>query len=113
MTDVTIVEDNNNRTVTGCSGVYYTLDDTTPTKASTLYTGPISFSDSTVVKFIGIDRAENEGAVQRASYVKNYSDNAGAAGPLGLGLILLPWLCWRARRNGQSTVCIGSKRGVM
>ena len=92
-------EDERNRTITGCSGVYYTLDDSTPSVNSTLYTGPISFSDSTIIKYIAIDRAGNDSIVQRASYVKNYSDNAGAAGPLGLGLLLLPWLCWRVRSH--------------
>ncbi len=90
-------EDNSNRTATGCSGVYYTLDDTTPTINSTLYTGPITFSESTIIKFIAIDHAGNEGVVERASYVRNYSDNAGSAGPIGL-ILLLPWLYWRTRR---------------
>jgi len=87
------------RTETGCAAIYYTLDESTPTQASTLYTGPFSFSESTVVKYIAVDFAGNEGAVERASYVRNYSDNVGATGPSGIGLVLLPWLCWRYRRN--------------
>ncbi|MCF6324663.1 MAG: chitobiase/beta-hexosaminidase C-terminal domain-containing protein [Gammaproteobacteria bacterium] len=91
--------DDNDRFITGCRGVYYTLDDSTPTTASTLYTGPIRLSDSTVVKFIAVDHIGNESIIQRASYVKNYSENAGAIGPLSAGLLLLPWLCWRFRRH--------------
>jgi len=101
ITGVTSIEDEQNRTVTGCSGVYYTLDDSTPTLASALYTGPVSFSGNTVVKFIAIDRAGNVGLVQRASYIKNYSDNAGAVGPLGLSVLLLPWLFRRAQSRDK------------
>jgi len=93
--------DENERFITGCSGVYYTLDNSTPTKESALYTGPIHLSESTVVQFIAEDHASNLGTTQRASYVKNYSENVGAIGPLGSGLLLLPWLCWhfRSRRH--------------
>jgi hypothetical protein len=91
--------DENDRFVTGCKGVYYTLDNSTPTQASTLYTGPIQISASTVVKFIAVDHANNEGRVQRASYVKNYSGNVGAFGPLAGGLLLLPLLAWRFGRR--------------
>jgi len=91
--------DEDDRYVTGCSGVYYTLDDSVPTQSSTLYTGPISISASTVVKFIAVDHAGNEGRVQRASYIKNYSENVGAFGPLAGGLLLLPLLVWRFSRR--------------
>jgi len=91
--------DENDRFVTGCSGVYYTLDNSTPTQASALYTGPISISASTVVKFMAVDHAGNEGRVQRASYIKNYSENVGAFGPLAGGFLLLPLLVWRFSRR--------------
>ena len=91
--------DENDRFVTGCKGVYYTLDNSTPTQASTLYTGSIQISASTVVKFIAVDHAGNEGRVQRASYIKNYSENVGAFGPLAGGLLLLPLLAWRFGRR--------------
>jgi len=105
--------DENDRFVTGCSGVYYTLDDSTPTQASTLYTGPIQISASTVVKFIAVDHAGNEGRVQRASYIKNYSENVGAFGPLAGGLLLLPLLAWRFCRR-RSLVTQGYRdRGLV
>jgi len=90
--------DDNDRVITGCRGIYYTLDDSTPTTASLLYTGPIHLSDSSVVKFIAVDHIGNISTPKRASYVKNYSKNAGAIGPLSGGLLLLPWLYWRFRR---------------
>ncbi len=91
--------DENDNVITGCSGVYYTLDNSTPTTASMLYTGPFRLSDSTVVKFIALDRIGNQSILKRSSYVKNYSDNVGAIGPLGGGLLLLSWLCWRFHRH--------------
>lgn len=108
-------EDENDRAETGCAAVYYTLDESEPTVASALYTGALSFSESTVIKFIAIDFGGNLGAVQRASYVRNYSDNAGASGPLALALILLSWW-WQRKCKWQNSPGVSgarNERGVV
>ncbi|WP_158079893.1 chitobiase/beta-hexosaminidase C-terminal domain-containing protein [Archangium sp. Cb G35] len=43
----------------GCAGTYYTLDGSTPTTGSTRFTGPISLSSDTTLKFFSVDKAGN------------------------------------------------------
>jgi FtsP/CotA-like multicopper oxidase with cupredoxin domain len=67
------------------SNIYYTLDGTTPTTASTLYSGVISLPASTTVKYFALDPAGNAETVNSAVYTMHTSDmvanvaiNAGA-----------------------------------
>ncbi len=48
--------------------IYYTTDGSTPTTASTSYSGPIKVSSSETLKFIGVDQAGNSSAVQTQTY---------------------------------------------
>ena len=48
--------------------IYYTLNGTTPTSKSTLYTKPITISSTSTLKYIAIDAANNKSAI----YVQNY-----------------------------------------
>ncbi|MEO5334121.1 MAG: chitobiase/beta-hexosaminidase C-terminal domain-containing protein [Magnetococcus sp. YQC-5] len=41
----------------GCSLIYYTLDGSTPTISSTLYSAPIAVSSSKVLKYIAVDKS--------------------------------------------------------
>ncbi|MEO5333847.1 MAG: chitobiase/beta-hexosaminidase C-terminal domain-containing protein [Magnetococcus sp. YQC-5] len=41
----------------GCAGIYYTLDGSTPTTSSTRYTAPVVLSANTVLKYIAVDQA--------------------------------------------------------
>jgi PKD repeat protein/methionine-rich copper-binding protein CopC len=49
--------------------IYYTLDGTTPTISSTLYSGPISIDTTTVLKFFAVDDAGNASPVQSKNYI--------------------------------------------
>ena len=53
---------------TGCNGIYYTEDGTTPTTTSTLYTVPLTASSSTTLTFMAQDLAGNQSGVQNAAY---------------------------------------------
>jgi PKD repeat protein len=48
--------------------IYYTTDGATPTSSSALYTGPISISKTTMLKFIAVDSAGNTSPVQTETY---------------------------------------------
>jgi hypothetical protein len=48
--------------------IYYTTDLSTPTAASTAYTGPITISATTVLKFIAVDAKGNESDVALEGY---------------------------------------------
>jgi len=54
----------------GTSGaaIYYTVDGTTPTKASTLYSAPIVITDPVTIKAIGTKTGMNNSAVLSAAY---------------------------------------------
>lgn len=48
----------------GCLATYYTIDGTTPSRASTPYTGPIALWSRTTLKYFSIDNAGNTEAVK-------------------------------------------------
>jgi hypothetical protein len=54
--------------------IYYTLDGSAPTTASTVYTGPIAVNSTTTIKYFAKDTAGNASAVQTAVYTINIAD---------------------------------------
>jgi len=65
----------------GCVATYYTTDGTTPTVASPVYTGPITISANTTLRFFSRDNAGNSGAVQTQTYVIDASAPTTTASP--------------------------------
>jgi hypothetical protein len=57
-------------TTTGAS-IYYTLDGSTPTSSSTLYTGPITVGVSETINAIGIENGFTSSSVASAAYTIN------------------------------------------
>jgi hypothetical protein len=56
-------------TTTPASAIYYTIDGSTPTNAKTLYTGPITVSETTTLKAITIKFGMTSSSVFSGSYV--------------------------------------------
>lgn len=52
----------------GCAGLWYTLDGSTPTRASTRYVGPVSVPASATLRFVALDGAGNASPLGAESY---------------------------------------------
>lgn len=69
--------------------IYYTLDATTPTTSSQIYTGPLSITTSTIINAIATAPGMSDSAVGTASYIiSNGQTNTGGGG--GGGVVYTP-----------------------
>ena len=85
----------------GCAATYYTVDGSNPSAFSPQYTGPITLTDNTILKFYSVDNYGNVEAWKVEEYVNNRG-KVGAVSPLVwiaalLFLMLRPVLRGRAR----------------
>jgi len=54
---------------TGCAATHYTVDGSTPTAASPLYTGPIAIADNATLRFFSVDAQGNAETPRQEIYV--------------------------------------------
>lgn len=67
-------------TATKNAKIFYTLDGTTPTESSSLYTGPITISDSVTLKAIAVKTNLETSPVLTEVYTKQASNNTNNSG---------------------------------
>jgi hypothetical protein len=68
-------------TVNGTATVYYTLDGSTPTTSSSVYSSPLSISATTTLKAFARDTAGNQSAVQTVTYTLDTTQPADTTAP--------------------------------
>ncbi|GEM_PF-3107567 len=68
---------------TGCDKIYYTMDGTTPTTSSKVYSTPLIITDSTVLKFIATDKVGNTGVPKTETYTYDIIAPVTTATPAG------------------------------
>lgn len=66
-----VITCNDGSSSSGCDKIYYTLDGTTPTTASSVYSGTITISSTKTLKYFARDKAGNAEAVKTTTYAIN------------------------------------------
>ena len=63
--------------------IYYTTNGTNPTTSSNIYTGPITISSSTILKYLAIDLAGNPSPIYTQTYTIDTIPPTASANPTG------------------------------
>jgi hypothetical protein len=71
---------------TGGATIYYTTDGSTPTTASSVYTGPITFTQTTTVRLMAAESGMTSSAVASAAYTIQRQSFTLTVNKTGLGL---------------------------
>ncbi len=66
-----------------CAQTHYTLDGSTPTRSSPVYTGPLTLSSNVTLKFFSVDTVGNTGPVVTEQYTFDTVAPVTAASPVG------------------------------
>jgi hypothetical protein len=85
-------------------GIYYTLDGSTPTTASYVYSSPLTISYPTTLKFFSMDMAGNTESVKTESYTVDTIAPATTASPEG-GTFLTPQSVSLSCTDGTGSGC--------
>jgi hypothetical protein len=67
----------------GCAATYYTTNGSSPTPASTLYTGPVLLTTTTTLKFFSVDAVGHAGPVVTQEYTFDRTAPTTGASPAG------------------------------
>lgn len=76
----------------GCASIHYTLDDSTPTAGSAVYSAAINISSTTTLKFLAVDGVGNQSSVQSETYTLSLpAAPTGVSAIEGSGQVTLTW----------------------
>lgn len=67
----------------GCAGTYYTVDGSAPTTSSIRYTGPVSVTATTTLRFFSMDIAGNVEVARTEQYTLDTTPPVTTASPVG------------------------------
>ena len=89
-------------TGSGCDMIYYTVDGTTPTTSSSVYSSPINISADTMLKYFARDLAGNSEAVKTGIYIIDASLCSNLPVRIGGTSYITLQAAYKAAANGDT-----------